>query len=159
MAMTGFFQNGYITHDLDRAIDCCAPLLGTSDFAVMEVELPLTTAAGDKSMRVRVGTAWRGALQIELIQPLSGHIASYLNVLPTDRADAVPRFHHVAVRRENLEGMRREAAELRLPVVFETGGSGISSIFIDARKQIGHYLEFVCADSQGWAVLGGPRST
>jgi hypothetical protein len=159
VTMQGYFQNGYITHDLDRAMALCAPLLGTSDFATMEVELALSTGEGDKSMQVRVATAWCGALQVELIQALGGHVGPHLAVLPSDPTDATPRFHHAAVRRDDLEGMRREVADLQLPVVFETSGSGIFSIFVDARERIGHHLEFVCADNQGWAVLGWPRST
>lgn len=158
MTMQGYFQNGYITHDLERAMALCAPLLGTSDFTTMEVELSLSTKEGDRSMQVRVATAWSGALQVELIEPLGGHVDPYLDVLPHDRTDAAPRFHHTAVRRDDLERMRREIASLRLPVVFETGGSGISSILVDARERIGHHLEFVCADPQGWDLLGWPRS-
>jgi hypothetical protein len=158
MTFQGFFQQGYITHDLDRAIASTGPLLGSGRFSAMEVELPLATPAGAASLHVRVATGWAGRVQIELIQPLGGATAVYERVLPPDPTDFTPRFHHVAMRRDDRDAMHREVEALGFPVVFETEGSGISSIFVDARSRIGHHLEFVCASLEGWVILGFPPS-
>lgn len=155
--LQGCYQNGYVTRDLDRAIDLVASRFGLGDFSRFEVELPLRTPEGPKTACVRVATAWVDRLQVELIEPVSGHIGVYRRVLPEDLDDAVPRFHHVAVRRESEEEMRRDVARLGLPLVFENEGAGISCMFVDARSHLGHHLELVCASPEAWAMLGWPR--
>lgn len=155
MSLQGLFQAGYVTHDLDRAIATFAPFAGAG-FATMDIDLPARTPAGDRVVSVRVGVAWLGRMQIELIQPVAGHIDAYLECLPADCDDVVPRFHHLAVRRDDPDHMRAEVAAMGVPVVFETGGSGISSMFVDARRRIGHHLELVSASPEGWAMLGWP---
>ncbi|MCB2080107.1 MAG: VOC family protein [Novosphingobium sp.] len=158
MSLHGFFQNAYVTHDLDRAIDLCAGTTGIGDFAAADFELQLRTPSGDRPIQLRVATAWIGALQIELIQPVAGHVDPYVGGLPADTGDFTPRFHHVAVRRDDPEALADEIARMGLPIVFETGGSGISSTFVDAGKRMGHPIEFVCANPDGWAMLGWPNS-
>jgi len=62
----------------------------------------------------------------------------------------------VAVRRDDLNAMRVEVAQLDAPVVFEGEGPGLHYVLIDARKSLGHYLEFVWATPEGRAMLGWP---
>lgn len=156
MSLRGYYQNGYVTNDLDRAIALIGPDFGVGEFSPFDVDLVLQTPVGEKSASMRVATAWAGRLQLELIQPLSGHVDIYRNALPADMSDAVSCFHHVAVRRDDLDQMRSEVAALALPVAFETSGNGITSILVDARQRIGHHLEFVCATPAGWEILGWP---
>lgn len=156
MSLQGFYQLGYVTRDLERAIGLMGSGLGLSDFSHFDVEMLLQTREGAKAAVLRVGTAWAGPMQVELIQPLSGHVDAYVAGLPEDPDNPTPRFHHLAVRRESMEEMRRDVAALGLPVVFETDGAGISSIYVDARARIGHYLELVCATAEGWAMMGWP---
>lgn len=158
MSLKGCFQNGYVTHDLDRAINLIAPIFGLSDFTRFEVELPLSTPHGAQTALVRVGTAWAGKMQLELIEPVSGFVDHYCKVLPEDNSDFTPRFHHLAVRRESVDAMRSDAKRLGLPIVFESEGAGIACMFIDARSHIGHHLEFVCANQEGWAMMGWPEA-
>jgi len=159
MSLLGFYQTGYVTRDIERAIDLLRNGFGFSDFSHFEVELPLVTPEGVKSSVVRVGTAWAGQMQIELIEPVSGHVAEYVSGLPEDPADPTPQFHHLAVRRESIEEIRRDVAALNAPLVFETSGNGITSVFVDTRARIGHPLEFVCATPEGWAMVGWPSAT
>lgn len=159
MSLQGFFQNAYVTHDLDRAIALCAAATGIDQFMPLDLELPLLTPEGERSIRLRVATGWIATLQIELIQPISGHIAPYAAGLPADPADAAPRFHHVAVRRDDPDALAREVEVLAQPVIFRTGGNGISSVFVDATARLGHPIEFVCATPEGWDLLGWPKST
>lgn len=158
MSLQGIFQQGYVTRDLDRAMALYGPIAGVADFTVFDLELPLRTPQGDRAMQLRVATGWAGTMQIELIQPVSGYIDPYVGGLPTDPADFTPRFHHVAVRRDDPEQMAREVAALGLPLWFETGGAGISSMFVDAAASIGHPIEFVCATPEGWQMLGWPQT-
>lgn len=156
MSLNGHYQNAYVTHDLDRAVELVGPSFGVSEFTMFDIEMTARTPEGEKLSQVRVGLGWAGMLQIELIQPVSGFIEPYLYALPADKADAVPRLHHVAVRRDSLDEMRREAAALGLPVAFESGGPGLDCLFVDARTRLGHYFEMVAATPDGWRMLGWP---
>lgn len=154
--LTGLYQIGYVTRDLDRAMAAYTLLSGVR-FTAMDIELAAQTPHGDKTIGVRVATGWAGLTQIELIQPVRGYIDPYLNVLPADDGDASPRLHHLAVRREDINQARADVAASGLPLVFETGGNGITSLFVDARARLGHHLEVVCATPEGWAMLGWPH--
>jgi hypothetical protein len=156
LSLNGHYQNAYVTHDLDRAVDLVGPSFGVGDFTMFDIEMTARTPEGEKLSQVRVGLGWAGRLQIELIQPVSGFIEPYLYALPADKSDAVPRLHHVAVRRESLDEMRREAATLGLPIAFESGGAGLDCIFLDARARLGHFFEMVCASPEGWEMVGWP---
>lgn len=158
MSLRGHYQNAYVTHDLDRAMDLTGPAFGLGAFSAMDIDLVSQTPAGEKTCKLRVATAWAGGLQVELIQPVSGWTDPYRHALPDDPADAVPQLHHVAVRRDDLVAMREEAAATGLPLAFESGGGGISCVFVDARARLGHYLEFVTATPEGWALVGWPAS-
>lgn len=156
MSLQGFFQNAYVTRDLDRAIDLCGPAMGIADFTGLDYELQLETPAGEKTIQLRVATGWVGGMQVELIQPVSGYTDPYIGGLPANADDFVPRLHHVAVRRDDPEALEREVAEMGLPIIFRTGGNGISSVFVDATSTVGHPVEFVCATPEGLALLGWP---
>lgn len=157
MSLNGHYQNAYVTHDLDRAVDLVGPSFGVSDYTMFDIEMTARTPEGEKLSHVRVALGWAGRLQIELIQPVSGFIEPYLYALPADKSDAVPRLHHVAVRRESLDEMRREAAGLALPIAFESGGPGLDCLFVDARSRLGHFFEMVAATPKGWQMLGWPE--
>lgn len=159
MTFRGFFQNAYVTHDIDRALAVCGPAMRLGDIAAYDYDLLLRTPEGERAVSLKVATGWVGGLQVELIQPVSGHIAPYAGGLPADRDDFVPRWHHLAVRRDDPDALTREVAALGLPVIFETGGNGIASTFVDATSLVGHAIEFVCATPEGWAMLGWPASS
>lgn len=154
MSLQSFFQLGYVTRDIDKAIAATGRSLHDARFSTLDVTLALATPEGERSMQLRVATAWDGPVQIELIQPVAGHVAAYASALPLDPNDATPQFHHLAVRRDDASSMRAEVERLGLPIAFETGGSGFSVVFVDARSIVGHYLEFVCATPEAWAMIG-----
>lgn len=158
MTFNGFFQNAYVTRDIDRALAVCAPAMGLVDVAAHDFDLVLRTPEGERTASLRVATGWVGGLQVELIQPVAGHVAPYVAGLPADPDDFVPRWHHLALRRDDPDALAREVAALGLPLIFETGGNGIASTFLDATSLFGHPVEFVCATPDGWAMLGWPQS-
>ncbi|RZI76946.1 MAG: hypothetical protein EOP13_00195 [Pseudomonas sp.] len=157
MSLKGQYQNGYVTRDLDRAMELAGGSFGLGAFTAFDVEMVANTPTGEKTSHLRVATAWAGAIQVELIQPIGGFVDPYLPFLPTDPADAVPRLHHIAVRRDDPVAMRAEAQAMGLPLAFTSEGAGISCIFLDARRRLGHYFEFVTANPQGWELLGWPE--
>jgi len=157
MSLRGHYQNAYVTRDLDRAMELVGRTFGLGAFSAFDVDMVSRTPDGERSSRLRVATAWAGGVQVELIQPVSGYLDPYLPALPEDRADGVPRLHHIAVRRDDFAAMREEAMGLGLPLAFESEGAGISCIFLDARSRFGHFFEFVTATAEGWALVGWPE--
>jgi hypothetical protein len=157
MFLRGHYQNAYVTHDLDRAMDLVRERFGVGDYIVFEPDMILKTPSGDKPAKVRAALGWAGGLQIELIQPVSGLIDHYLPYLPQDKSDPVPRFHHIAVRRDDLGAMREEIAQLGLPLVFEGEVPGLVYIYLDARQTLGHYFEYIWATPEGWEMIGWPK--
>ncbi len=156
MLFQGHYQNAYVTHDLDKAMGLAGRRFGVTDFLVFDPEMAVRTPDGDRPQSIRCAMGWSGGLQIELIQPVSGHVGPYRDVLPADPADFTPRFHHIAVRRDDLGAMREEIERLGFPLAFEGEVPGLVFVYLDAREALGHYLGFVWAGPQNWQGLGWP---
>ena len=120
MSLRAHYQNAYVTHDIEKAKDLLSRQYGLSDYIGFEMELPVRTPEGEKTLGVKVACAWAGWLQIELIEPVSGAVEPYLPYLPADRSDATPRFHHISLRRDNYDEMQAEIARLGLPSLVVT---------------------------------------
>jgi hypothetical protein len=157
MFLQGHYQNAYVTHDLDKVMEGLSQRYALKDYIVFEPEMVLKTPQGDWPASVRAALVWVGGLQIELIQPRTGFQDHYLPFLPADRSDPTPRFHHMAVRRDDLAAMRAEIAQLNLPLAFEGEVPGLTYIYLDARATLGHYLEYVWASPEGWQMIGWPN--
>jgi hypothetical protein len=158
MFLQGHYQNAYVTHDLDEAMALLRKRFGVGDYIVFEPDMLFKTPLGEKPCRVRAALAWAGGLQIELIQPVSGYIDHYTPYLPPNRSDPTPRFHHIAVRRDDLAAMRQEIERLGLPLAFEGAVPGLVFIYLDARQAFGHYFEYVWAEAETWDMLKWPRN-
>lgn len=158
MHLRGHYQNAYVTHDFDRAQAAIDARFGRADWIVFEPDMVLKTPDGDKEASVKAGLAWHGGMQIELIQSTKGWRGQYEPMLPADRSDPSPRLHHIALRRDDEAEMRREIAELGLPLLFEGSLPGVMVfIYLDAREVLGHFLEYVWATPEGWAMQGWPE--
>lgn len=157
MFLKGHYQNAYVTHDLDRAMERLSDRFGLKEYIVLDLEMTLKTNQGEKPASVKVAFIWVGGLQIELIQPRTGFVDHYLRFLPSDRSDPALRFHHIAVRRDDLTSMRAEIAALNLPVAFEGEVPGLTYVYLDATATLGHYLEYVWASPAGWEMMRWPN--
>ncbi|MDR2856391.1 MAG: VOC family protein [Novosphingobium sp.] len=153
MFLRGHYQNAYVTHDLDRAVEMQSERYGLEDWIRFELELP----GGERPLAVRVACAWAGSLQIELIEPVAGAVEPYLPYLPADRSDATPRFHHISLRRDDYAEMQAEIARLGLPFVCEGGIPDLLYTYLDGRSTFGHYVEYVWASPAGWQMIGWPE--
>jgi hypothetical protein len=157
MIFWSHYQNAYVTRDLDRALALIDQRYGVREFVQADVELDLKTPSGAQKMGMRLAYAWVGRMQVELIQPQSGCIQHYVDSLPEDPADYSPRFNHIALRRDDRDEMRSEIASLNLPILFEGGfEGGLCFMYVDARKDLGHLLEYVWATTEMWQMLGWP---
>lgn len=152
MLMTGFFQNAYVTRNLDKAVAGLRERHGVADWMLIDFATDVTTPHGEGPVEAKVALAWVGPMQIELIEPLSGLGQIYSDALPAD--DSL-RFHHVGMRVPSQAALRAEAAARRWPVMFQGGGEGYSFTYIDARDTLGHYLEYVELRQDMWEASGG----
>ena len=140
------WQFGYVTTDLDRAIEYVSGRFGLEHC----VKLPTggaTFLVGDEpaDWEARFAMGSRGGMIIELIEPVSGEVAFYTRLLPTDGSFAV-RFHHPAVFIETGD----EAWE-RMIAILEDAGLGVKytvlipdrvrAAYVDMTSELGHYLE------------------
>lgn len=157
MHFKGHFQNAYVTHDLDRALAGIDRRFGKIDWIVFEPDMELITPSGIRQSSVKAALGWHQGHQLEIIQPVKGYLDHYLPALPADRNDPTPRFHHIAVRRDDEAAMRAEIAQLGLPLEFEGAVPGLVFIYLDARAVLGHHFEFIWATPEGWAMQGWPK--
>ena len=163
MILRGHMQNAYVTHDLDKAMEIVGNRFGVEKFDRFDPEMTVETLEGVKPMNVRVASFWAGGLNIEIIEPVSGYIDHYVSLLPEDRSDAVPRFHHVSLRRDDQDAMWKEIEELGLPLAFK-GPKTIKDlipslifVYLDGRKTLGHYIELTWKSPEAWKLVGWPE--
>lgn len=163
MFLHGHMQNAYVTHDLDKAMEIVGNTYGIEKFDRFDPDMTVNTLEGPQPMVNRVASYWAGGLNIEIIQPVSGFIEHYLSMLPADKTDAVPRFHHISLRRDDEAAMRVEIAELGLPLAFEGPLSikeaipSLVFVYLDGRKSLGHYVEFTWKSAEAWKFVGWPE--
>lgn len=157
MFLRNHFQNAYVTHDLERAMALIDDRFGRTDWIVFDPTMILRTPDGPKESTVRAALGWKDGLQIELIQPVSGHLDHYLPALPADHTDPTPRFHHIAVRRDYEAAMREEIEALGFPLIFESSVPGLVFVYLDARETLGHAFEYIWATPEGWEMQGWPK--
>ncbi len=163
MFLRGHMQNAYVTHDIDRAVELVGSRFGIDEFDRFEPQMTVNTPLGERPLTTRVASAWVGGLNIELIEPRSGYIDHYLALLPKDRTDPVPRFHHISLRRDDEAEMREEIARLGLPLAFEGPLSikgpipSLVFVYLDARQTLGHYVEFTWKSPEAWKLVGWPE--
>jgi hypothetical protein len=156
-------QNAYVTHNLDKAMEIVGNKFGIDKFDIFEPEMVVKTSVGDRPLSTRVASTWVGGLNIEVIEPTGGYVDHYVSMLPQDRSDAVPRFHHMSFRRDDEAEMRKEIASLGLPLAFEGPLSikkaipSLVFIYLDARPMLGHYVEFTWKSPEAWKFVGWPE--
>ncbi len=156
MYFLNHYQNAYVTRDIAKGIAFMESRFGVHDLAPIDLELDVVTPQGPVKLAMRLAVAWVGRLNVELIQPLSGCVDHYTHSLPADTEDFSPRFNHIAMRRDDLGSVRSEIESLNLPILFEGSFDGLCYIYVDARSELGHLLEYVWATPQVWDFLGWP---
>ena len=156
MYLNGFFQNAYVTRNLDHAVATATQLHGINDWVYFSPEMEVYTALDGRGMcHVKVALAWIGSLQIELIEPVSGNLRHYLEYLPADPTDNSPRLHHICMRVPDWEKARAEVDAMKWPVAYEGGVEGCTFVYLDARESLGHYVEYMWMSDELWAYSGG----
>ena len=146
------FQNAYVTRDIEKGIASFRDRADVQDAHSFEVGSAVWTPGGSGVAVNKLCFIWIGDLQYELIQPVSGPVSMYTDALPDD--DSL-RFHHICMRVPEWEGFRARVEAQRYPVVYEGNTGATRFLYLDARAFLGHYLEYVYMDDEGWARMGG----
>jgi Glyoxalase/Bleomycin resistance protein/Dioxygenase superfamily len=140
------WQFGYVTTDLDRAIQHVGTRFGLEGCR----RLPSDTAtflAGDTTVdwEVKIAMGARGGTIVELIEPVAGEIDFYTRVLPPGGEFAV-RLHHLATFTPTgeEEWQRIQAlltqAELKLDYTVLIPNR-VRAGYVDTTRELGHWLE------------------
>lgn len=146
------YQNAYVTADLDRAVAEFRARADVRTVIQFDNTSEVITQNGREQLQSRLAFVWVGNLQYELIQPISGAGGLYRAAL---REDGVPAFHHICMRVDDWHAFRARVDRQPLPVVLEGGGDSLRFLYLDARRFLGHYLEYTWMTAERWAQVGG----
>jgi hypothetical protein len=150
--LANVWQLGYVTTDLDRAVDELTRRYGLERV----VRVPSAGAQFFKAdqpapFAAEFAMGARGGLVVELIEPISGEVGFYRDALPADGSFGV-RLHHLATfiptgdqEWERLQGILADAA-LRVDYTFLIPGR-VRAAYVDTRAELGHFIE-VCQIEQ-----------
>jgi hypothetical protein len=129
-AFAGVFQVAYVTHDRE----------------VAERELTVR-------LELAVAFARAGRVEIELIQPIAGETAIFIERLPARGLVAV---HHLGVRVEDIALALEHsgAAGYRCCLSGQIEGH-LRYAFVDTTGDLGHYTELAQFTAAGWDFVAG----
>ena len=144
-----FYQLGYVCDDIDKGIAQFRGRGMTHEPHVMEVDQPVDSPQGEVVNRMKLCFIWIGDIQYELIQPLADPLGIYANA-PSNGGPL--RFHQTCTRVADWADFRARVDQQDLPVVMERdlGGDNLKFLYLDARKQLGHYLEYTWMTDAAW---------
>ena len=147
------FQMSYITRDLDAAMAHAREHMGVAHFDTTDAEVEVLSFGQLRPLKIRAAFANIGRNQFEIIQPVSGAINVYTDEV--DLSKHILNFHHVAIAvRGGIAQWRELLAEVRasgdqfafLCPAVETDDDKVCFAYVDTRKRIGHYTEFLWVD-------------
>ena len=137
--MGKFHQLGYVCRNIDRAMETFAERCGVHKWGTMEGPMPqLGRVAVQK-----VALAFRGDIQIELIQPQLDIPSIYGNAIPTDEVSV--RIHHLGyICDDEAEWDRVHAhhAKLGNPKVAGMDLDMVRYCYFDTFVDMGHFTEY-----------------
>lgn len=151
----GFFQLGYVTRNLDQAIETYRRKFGDVDFLVFDPEPIDGVAPATK----RLGLAYIDDIMTELIEPDPAQKTIYDDVIPEDPGTI--RFHHFGYLIEDHSAMLSRLKQMGYSISVEGSIPGfLDYSYADTRADLGHFSEFIRLDEGGKAFFGNvPRLT
>ncbi len=147
------FQMSYITRDLDAAMAHAKEHMGIEHFDTTDAEVEVLSFGKLRPLKIRAAFANVGRNQFELIQPVSGAIEIYTDEVDLSRH--IINFHHIAIAvRGGIGDWRALLAEIRasgdefafLCPAVESDDDKVCFAYVDTRKRLGHYTEFLWVD-------------
>jgi hypothetical protein len=148
------FQMSYITRDMAAAIAHCREQLGMENFTEPSTsEIEVLSYGRKRMLSVCASMANIGRHQFEIIQPISGAIEIYTDEV--DLSGHIVNYHHIAIAvRGPYAEWEKLLAEVRasgdeFAFLFPAEPSPddkLSFCYVDTRKRLGHYTEFLWVD-------------
>jgi hypothetical protein len=146
------YQNAYVTRDIGKWVDEFKARAKIDRLITYEGSTSVVTTSGPGIQSTKLAFIWVGDLQYELIQPVSGAVDLYRDALPADEGLV---FHHICMRIPAWEPFRARVDQQPYPVVLEGGNEALRFLYLDARKFLGHFLEYTWMTDERWKQLGG----
>jgi hypothetical protein len=160
------FQMSYVTRDRDAAVAHAEAQLGFSDFRLSESATDVLAGGRVQTLSLRAAMTTVGSHQIEIIEPVAGPIEVYTQGL--DLTARPLTFHHMAIAvRGGVEEWERLLAEVResgeeiayLFPALPDAAAKMRFCYVDTRRSIGHFTEYLWRDRAlhempGFPVLG-----
>ena len=140
------FQTAYVVRDLDAAKDTFARQYGVRNF----IDVPMPPMEGETSMRI--GLAWVGGQQIELIEPKGPGLELYTDWMIEGRDIRHHHFGYFVHSDEEWNALEKRVADEGRTILMGGDGGICQFLYIDA-PELGHYLEFVYPNEQGRAFF------
>lgn len=147
------FQMSYITRDLDAAMEHCKATLGIEEFSTTDAEVEVLSFGKLRPLKIRAAMANIGRHQFEIIQPVSGATEIYTDEV--DLSGHILNYHHIAIAvrggfdswLELLDEVRASGDEFAyLFPVEPTPDDKLCFCYVDTRKRLGHYTEYLWVD-------------
>jgi hypothetical protein len=160
-------QMSYVTRDMDAAVAHAEAELGITGLARSHAEIEVLSYGTRRPLAVKSAIANVGepgkVRQFEIIEPISGAIEIYTEAV--DLSSPILNFHHVAVA---VPGPYSEwealLAEVRasgdaFAFLFPADPSpeaGLCFCYVDTRRRIGHYTEYLWVDPKLAGIVAAP---
>ena len=147
------FQMSYITRDIEAAMAHARETMGIEHFDTTDAEVEVLSFGKLRPLKIRAAFANVGRHQFEIIQPVSGAIEVYTDEV--DLSKHILNFHHIAIAvRGGIAQWRELLAEVRasgddfafLCPALESDDDKVCFAYVDTRKRIGHYTEYLWVD-------------
>lgn len=149
LLLSGFFQIGYATNDIDAALALFRDKYSMGTFA--EIRNITVQGPDNSDMVANFALAYKGDTMIELIQPVQGDTSMFDHVLPKN--DFAVRHHHFAYCLDSMAQLDEAEAKLRAEGVdIPIKGNGMDQVFFfyaDTRAWLGHYSEYLTLTDKG----------
>ena len=137
------FQNAYVTRDLDAAARMFGNRHGIRAFHFIR-DIPFGPGA-----TIHLGLAWAGEVMVELIQADGDASNLYTTMLPP--LGQTVHFHHLGhlvEERAEWDAVVKQAQASGLEIALHGNNHGLNYLYLDARAETGHYLEYVHLDPE-----------
>lgn len=147
------FQMSYITRDLDAAMAHCRETLGIEEFSTTDADVEVLSFGKMRPLKIRAAMANIGRNQFEIIQPISGAIEIYTDEV--DLSGHILNYHHIAIAVRGpfanwlklLDEVRASGDEFAFLMPPQpTPHDKVCFCYVDTRKRLGHYTEYLWVD-------------
>jgi hypothetical protein len=154
----GFYKLGYVTNDLDWAVDHFEKQLGFDGFERFEPAPTIRRADGATGpARLRCAFSRGRERVVELMQPIDGLVDLWSARLAGAEPPAI-RFHHIGVVVHDIAEVKARAGALGIQPVQESSVPGVLSVMYLELPGLGHYIEHVQYDGGVTGVLHKARA-